>query len=175
MEKKPRTILLTGDGKGKTSSALGMALRAAGHGMRVFFLQFMKKRSDIGEVAALARFPEIEFVQAGLGFVPPRTSPAFAGHCAAAAKGLALAREKILSGEYDMVALDELCGAVSLGLLSESDALETLRLAGEGTILVATGRGAPQSLVDFADTVSRIDCVKHGYETGWPAMKGVEL
>ena len=175
MGNKARTVLLTGDGKGKTSSALGMAMRAAGHGMRVFFLQFMKKRSDIGEVAALSRFPEIEIVQGGLGFVPPQSSPAFQAHRDAAQETLSLARDKIASGVYDMVVLDELCGAVSLGLVEESDALDVLRLARESSILIVTGRGAPRSLVDFADTVSRIECVKHGYETGWPAMKGVEL
>ncbi len=175
MDKKPRTILLTGDGKGKTSSALGMALRAAGHGMKVLFLQFMKQRSDIGEVAALSRFPEIELVQAGLGFVPPQSSPAFQAHRDAAEKALAIAGEKIASGIYDMVVLDELCGAIGLGLLRDTDALEALRTAKENTILVVTGRGAPRSLVDFADTVSRIECVKHGYDAGWPAMKGVEL
>lgn len=174
-EKSPRVVLLTGDGKGKTSSALGMAMRAAGHGMRVFFLQFMKQRRDIGEAAALARFPEVEFVQSGLGFVPPATSPAFARHKDAAEAGLADAAAKIASGEYDMVVLDEACGAIALGLLDAGAVLAALRQARPGSVIVLTGRDAPQSLVDFADTVSHVDCVKHGYETGWPAMKGVEL
>ena len=227
MNERQRVVLLTGDGKGKTSSALGMALRAAGHGMRVFFLQFMKARSDVGEVAALRRFPEVEFVQCGRGFVPPPSSPAFAAHRDAARDGLSLSRQKIASGDYRMVVLDEICGAISLGLLDESEVLGVLRSAtrpeglvnppcpatrpeggsaspheatssqaaplcpalhpeggsaspleatpSRGRVLVLTGRGATPALVAFADTVSRVDCVKHGYDAGWPAMEGVEL
>jgi cob(I)alamin adenosyltransferase len=170
-----RIVVLTGDGKGKTSSALGMALRAAGHGMKVAFVQFLKARADVGEVAALARFPEIDLVQTGCGFVPPASSPGFARHRAAAEAGLARVRERLASGGFDMVVLDEVCGAVSLGLLAESAVLETLDQARPGVILVLTGRDATPGLMARADTVSRIDAVKHAYEPGWPAQAGVEF
>jgi cob(I)alamin adenosyltransferase len=172
----PRVVLLTGDGKGKTTSALGMALRAAGHGMRVSIVQFIKSRGDTGEVKALSRFPEVEIVQCGLGFIPPRTEERkLCQHRVAAEKGLETAAGKMSDPHVKMVVLDEICGAIYAGLLAEERVLEIIEDAHPGLIVVLTGRNASQGLIDRADTVSRVDCVKHGMAAGWVAQDGVEL
>ena len=175
MGRQGRIVLLTGDGKGKTCAALGMSLRAAGHGMRVMFLQFIKHDPSTGEIAALAKIPEVDIVQAGLGFVPKTESPRFSDHRQAALAALDKARQAVESGEYSMVVLDEVCGAVTCGLVAETDVLGILDLARADMCLVLTGRGATDALIEAADTVTDLQHVKHPYESGLPAQKGVEL
>ena len=160
---KPRVILLTGDGKGKTTSALGMVLRAAGHGMRVALIHFIKCDRDTGENRALARFPEVEVHFCGCGFVR-NPSPAH----------LERHRAAVQAPEPDMVVLDEICCAVSLGLLDAADVVAAVRIAPAGKIVFLTGRQAAPALVALADTVSDIACVRHGRDAGWPAQPGVE-
>ena len=174
MTKQPRILLFTGDGKGKTTAALGMALRAAGHGMRVLVLQFVKQDAATGEMAAIESIENIDIVQTGRGFVPAPEDPQYAEHRKAAQAGFARAVEAVLSGKYTLVVLDEICPAVARGLVSEKDVLELLdRLAGE-MIVVLTGRDATPGLVDRADTVSEIRCTKHAFQSGRPSQKGVE-
>ena len=175
MDRKGRIVLLTGYGKGKTCAALGMSLRAAGHGMRVLFLQFIKQDASTGEIAALAKIPEVDIVQTGLGFVPKNESPQFADHRQAARAALDKARQAVQSGEYSMIVLDEVCGAVACGLIDEDDVLGVLDLAGEDTCMVLTGRDATAALIEAADTVTDLQHVKHAYDSGVPAQKGVEL
>jgi len=175
MPKRPRVVLLTGNGKGKTCAALGMALRAAGHQMRVLVLEFLKHDASTGEIAALERIPEVDIVQVGLGFVPPPDSPRYSEHRDAARDALDKAREAIASGEYSMVILDEVCGAVTCGLIAEADVLGMLDIASPDMCLVLTGRGATDGLIEAADTVTDLHHVKHPYEKGAPAQKGVEL
>jgi cob(I)alamin adenosyltransferase len=175
MHRQGRIVLLTGYGKGKTCAALGMSLRAAGHGMRVMFLQFLKQDASTGEIAALAKIPEVDIVQAGLGFVPKAESPQFANHRQAAGAALDKARQAVESGEYSMVVLDEVCGAVTCGLIAEGDVLGILDLARADMCLVLTGRDATDALIEAADTVTDLRHVKHAYESGRPAQKGVEL
>ena len=103
-----RVLLFTGDGKGKTTAALGLALRACGHGLRVLALQFVKA-APTGELAAARHLPGFELVQCGRGFVPAPNSPAFEEHCRAAAAGLELAAEAMRSERYGLVILDEIC------------------------------------------------------------------
>ena len=180
----PRVILLTGDGKGKTTSALGMVLRAAGHGLKATLIHFIKNRRDTGEAIALARLPEVEVLYCGRGFVRAPSPAQLARHRSAARHGLAIARERlqspepagqaIRSGEYDMVVLDEICGAVALGLLDAQDVAEAVRSAPPGKIVILTGRQAAPGLLALADTVSEIACVRHGLDAGWPAQPGVE-
>ena len=174
-ERKSRMVLITGDGKGKTSSALGMVLRAAGHGLRVCVIQFIKNRKDTGEVRALALLPGVETHLCGEGFVLPKGGPAFDVHQRAAAAGWALARQRLVGADFDMVVLDEICGALALGLLDITDVLDALKTAAPGKVIVLTGRDACPELIALADTVSRIACVKHGLDAGWPAQNGVEL
>ena len=172
--RQTRIVLLTGDGKGKTSSALGMILRATGHGLRVCLIHFIKADRRTGEALALARLPGVEVHFCGRGFVREPTPASLARHREAAAQGLALARERLQSPDTDLVVLDEICGAIALGLLDVRAAAEAVRAARPGMIVVLTGRNAPPELIALADTVSRIDAVKHGLETGWSAQPGVE-
>lgn len=174
--KKNRIIVITGDGKGKTTSALGMVVRAVGHGLRACVIQFVKDRRDTGEVRALALLPGVELHVCGDGFVlPSDDGPACENHRRAAEAGLALARRKLADPSYGLIALDEICGAVALGLLGAATVCETITTASPGSVIVLTGRGAPPELVAVADTVSRIECVKHGYDAGCPAQPGVEF
>ena len=171
---QPRILLFTGDGKGKTTAALGMALRAAGHGMRVLVLQFVKQDAT-GELVAVESIGNIDIVQTGRGFVPSPEHAQFAEHRKAAQTGFARAVEAVRSGKYALVVLDEICVAVACGLVPEKDVLELLdQLAGE-RIVVLTGRDATPGLINRADTVSEIRCVKHALQTGRTAEKGVEL
>jgi len=171
---QPRILLFTGEGKGKTTAALGMALRAAGHGMRVLVLQFVKQDATTGELAAVESIENIDIVQTGRGFIPSPETPGFAEHQKAAQIGFAHANEAVLSGKYAMVVLDELCVAVARGLVPEKEVLELLDRLTDEMIVVLTGREATPGLISRADTVSEIRCVKHAYETGRQAQKGVE-
>jgi cob(I)alamin adenosyltransferase len=172
---KNRIILITGDGKGKTTSALGMVLRAVGHGQQVCLIQFVKARRDTGEARALALLGGVEAHVCGEGFVLPGQGPSVSAHRMAAEAGLMLAAEKLRNPAFGMVVLDEVCGAVALGLLDVQAVRTLLEEAAPGKVIVITGRDACQELVDMADTVSRVECVKHGMHEGWPAQKGVEL
>lgn len=174
MSEEPRILLFTGDGKGKTTAALGMALRAAGHGMRVLVLQFVKKDPTIGEMAAVASIENIDLVQTGRGFVPSPDQSQFSEHAEAAQTGFARAVEAVLSGQYGMVILDEICVAIARGILPEEDVIDLLGRLPRATRLVLTGRDATPTLIDLADTVSDMRCVKHALQTGRPAQKGVE-
>jgi cob(I)alamin adenosyltransferase len=171
---KARILLFTGDGKGKTTAALGLVLRAAGYGMKVRVIQFIKTRKT-GELDALRQFPQIEFTQPGRGFVFNKDMPDFAEHQQAAAAGLALADAAIRSGAYQLVVLDEICNAITAGLLNEAEVLEVVSAATPEMIVVLTGRGATPRLIELADTVTEMRCVKHGIDTGHAAQKGVEL
>ncbi len=168
-----RILIFTGEGKGKTTAALGMALRAIGHGMKVRIIQFIKCDGTVGEVAALAGNPLVELSQTGLGFVPPASSPQRAKHQAAAARGLELAREALAAADSPIVILDELCYAVAMGLVAEADALDLLRSA-KCNVVVLTGRGATEGMIALADTVTEMRAIKHGMASGWPAQDGVE-
>ncbi len=165
--------IYTGDGKGKTTAALGLLLRAAGAGLSVRVFQFLKK-GDYSEIHTLAaRFPEIEVTQLGSGqFINPKNIPP--EEIARAAKGFAQASEAVLSGRYDLVILDELCGAVAGGLIPEADVLRLLATKPERTEVVLTGRGATDALIAAADLVTEMRMVKHYYEKGVPARPGIE-
>lgn len=169
-----RVVLLTGDGKGKTTAALGMVLRAAGHGLKVCVVQFMKGRRDTGEARALPLLPGVELHVCGKGFVRQREGPVFEAHAEAARDGLRLAAGRLRDAAYGMVVLDEVCGAVACGLLDAAQVCAALDGASAGMVVVLTGRDACPELIETADTVSRIESVKHGMETGCPAQKGVE-
>ena len=167
-------IVFTGDGKGKTTAALGMAFRASGHGMKTCMIQFVKSDDTVGEIAAAAAAPWIEIHQTGLGFLPPLHGPKMAAHREAAQAGLRLAREAIHSGRYQMVICDEICFAVSRQLVDEAQVVELAASAAPELLLVFTGRYASASLMALADTVSEMRLLKHGYDSGVAAQDGVE-
>ena len=168
-----RVILITGDGKGKTTSAMGMVLRAVGHGLRVCVVQFIKKDCDTGEAKSLRSLPGVELHICGNGFVFKLEGKEYQQHVECAQRGMALIRQKIAEG-FDLFVLDEICGAVSLGLVKVESVLELLAVAGENTSFIWTGRNASEKLIDRADTVSSVECVKHGFDQGLPAQKGIE-
>lgn len=170
----PRVVLITGEGRGKTTSALGLLLRAVGQGQRVCLVQFMKQLRDSGELKALARLPEVEVRVSGRGFVPAPESRAFAAHCEAARVGLHHARARLCDPGYGMVVLDEICGAVAKGLVSETDVIEAIDQTHPHGVVVLTGRDASAALVARADTVSHVQHIKHAYEKGRSAQTGVE-
>jgi cob(I)alamin adenosyltransferase len=174
VDERGRILIFTGDGKGKTTAALGMALRAHGHAIPVAVIQFVKSDVKTGEFAVLSRMPGVAVFVTGRGFVPPETDPRFAEHRQAAEEGLRIASEAACSGRYGLVILDEGCYAVARKLIAEELVLRLLKEAAPGVTVVLTGRGATEGLIAAADTVSEIRCVKHGFDSGRQAQKGVE-
>jgi cob(I)alamin adenosyltransferase len=175
MAGKTRILIFTGEGKGKTTAALGMVLRAQGHGMPVAIIQFVKSDVNTGEFAAINALPGVEIFVTGRGFVPPEADPGFAEHRRAAEEGLRIASEAACSGRYGLVVLDEGCYAVARNLIAEALVLRLLEETPAEVVIVLTGRGATEGLIAAADTVSEIRCVKHGFDSGIKAQKGVEF
>lgn len=171
----PRILVFTGDGKGKTTAAMGMALRAAGHGLQVLILQFLKNDQKTGELTSLGEIDGITIRQVGKGFVPPADSPTYPQHQQAAIDALNLAKQAVADRQHDLIVLDEICGAISLGLIPEAHVLELLAQVPSTMHLVLTGRGATDALINAADTVTEMRCIKHAYENGMHAQKGVEF
>ena len=169
-----RILVFTGEGKGKTTAALGMSLRAAGHGMKVCLIHFVKSRKNVGEVLAISNIDNIDQHIAGLGFLPKPDTPEFLNHVKAAEEGLLLAEEIIKSEKYDLVVLDEICWAVYRNLIPESRVLELPGFMRDRSSLVMTGRFAGENIINIADTVTEMKKIKHAYESGVPAMNGIE-
>ena len=170
-----RILVFTGDGKGKTTAALGIALRAVGHGMKVKIIQFVKSDCSTGEIAALNMLPGVEIMQTGCGFIPSEANEKFTDHRQAAENGLKIAAEAIESGKYSVVILDEICVAVAKKLLDEAEVVEMVRGAAPDVTIVLTGRGASPAMIELADTVTNMNCVKHGMQAGIKAQEGVEF
>jgi cob(I)alamin adenosyltransferase len=173
--RKGLILINTGPGKGKTTAAMGTALRAVGNGMRVLMLQFLKGSWHYGELDAVKAFGD-NFVlkQMGRGFVKiggAETDPEDVRMVEAAWEE---AREAILSGEWDMVILDEINYAISYGMLDPGKVAETLGQRPEMVNVILTGRNAHPSLVEIADTVTEMRQVKHAYEQGVLAQRGIE-
>lgn len=164
--------IYTGDGKGKTSAALGLALRAAGHGLRTYVGQFMKGQS-YGELTAVEAMPAITIEQYGDVRCIHREEVT-SNHLDQARRGLARARERMLSGDYDIVVLDEVNVSIWFGLISEAEALAFLDERPAGVEVILTGRRAPQALIDRADLVTEMREVKHYYQQGVMARVGIE-
>ena len=162
----------TGNGKGKTTAALGLCLRAAGAGLKVYIAQFLKQ-GDYSEVKALKRFSDaIVLEQFGLGqFVKGQPTQA---EIDAARDGLEKARQELSSGDYDMVILEEANVAVAVGLFSVKDLLDIIRQKPEHVELVITGRGAAPEVIEEADLVTEMRAVKHYYDKGVQARIGIE-
>jgi cob(I)alamin adenosyltransferase len=162
----------TGDGKGKTTAALGLALRASGHGMHTYIGQFMKGQ-QYGELDALRNHPLITIEQYGdLRCI--RREEVTSEHVSQAQRGLERARVAMLSGGYDIVVLDEANVAIWFGLLTVEDVLAFIDGKPERVEVVLTGRRAPQELVDRADLVTEMREVKHYYAQGVLARDGIE-
>ncbi len=163
----------TGDGKGKTTAALGLALRAAGHGLRTYIGQFMKGR-PYGELEALRAHPLITVEQYGDPNCWVRRDQITPEQVAMARRGLERAREAMLSGRYDIVVLDEVNVALWFGLLTLEEVMAFLDQRPEGVEVILTGRRAPQELIDRADLVTEMREIKHYYQQGVLARDGIE-
>jgi cob(I)alamin adenosyltransferase len=168
-------LINTGPGKGKTTAALGTALRAAGNGMKVLMLQFLKGSWHYGELDAVQAFGE-NFVlkQMGRGFVKMGGAETDPEDIKMVEEAWAEARAAILSGAWDMVVLDEINYAISYKMLDAAAVAETLREKPEMVHVILTGRNAHPLLVELADTVTEMREVKHAYQKGILAQRGIE-
>ncbi|MHB8766294.1 MAG: cob(I)yrinic acid a,c-diamide adenosyltransferase [Deferrisomatales bacterium] len=169
-------VVITGPGKGKTTSALGMAVRACGHGLRVSILQFMKGDLYAGEWDGVKRMNcPVEIVQTGKGFCGIQGNPyPWEEHRANAQDAIRVAREKLLSGAYDILILDEINNAVKLKLVDLEQVLELLEHRPPLLHLVLTGRDAHPRVIELADTVSEIHEVKHAYQQDIEPQPGID-
>ncbi len=167
-------VVLTGNGKGKTTAALGMALRAAGQGMKVLILQFIKGAWSYGELEALKRFEEITIEPLGSGFTWRKESLEEDERLAGSGWERAVAAME--GSSYEMIILDELNYVLSYGLLPLKSVLEAVAKRPKNLHLVITGRGAPDDLVAAADLVTEMRQVKHPFhEQGVKAQRGIEF
>ncbi|WP_315905699.1 cob(I)yrinic acid a,c-diamide adenosyltransferase [Priestia koreensis] len=175
MKDKGRLLVYTGDGKGKTTAAMGLAIRAAGREKRVLIIQYIKSRTT-GEQASLKKLG-IDMHQTGIGFTWTKTPQE---HRDALQKAWALTKEKIMSGGYDVVILDELNNALAIerfpidDVLPLQEVLHLIKNRPEHMHLVITGRSAKQQLIDLADLVTEMNPIKHYYDEGVPAIVGIE-
>ena len=174
-------IVYTGHGKGKTTASLGIVLRALGHRWRVLVIQFFKGDWPVvfGEVEMGKQLsPQLEVLQLGKGFVKHMgDAKPFEEHLAAARETLRIAREKIASGVYDLIVLDEIIYAIDYAgvqLVSLDDVLALLDAKPPSLHLVLTGRNAPQALIDRADLVTEMREIKHPWQQKIPAQVGID-
>jgi cob(I)alamin adenosyltransferase len=169
-------LINTGPGKGKTTAAMGTALRAVGSGMRVLMLQFLKGSWHYGELDAVKAFGD-NFImkQLGRGFVKVGGAETDPEDIRAVEEGWLEARQAILSGEWDIVVLDEINYAIGYGMLDPARVVETLKERPQMVHVILTGRNAHPSLVEIADTVTEMRQVKHAYEGGVLAQRGIEF
>jgi len=176
----------TGDGKGKTTAALGLALRAVGHGLRVCFVQFAKSDWDKGERKAVEclspQFALFSFAAPRWGDpskAPPGTPwwllPPSEEDRTQAQEGLAFARRALTEGDYDLVVLDEVFAALRHGLVTLDQVLEVIRSRPAHVELVMTGRNVPPEIVEAADLVTEMRAVKHPFAQGVGARRGIEF
>jgi len=175
MADKGLILLYTGNGKGKTTAALGQALRAAGHGFNITIIQFIKNQQHTGEIKAAKEIlaDHLEIHPMGTGFTWDAKDPEEVRQ--AAVKGWELARQKIAGGRYKMVILDELTYTLNYGLVDEDEVLDFLKEKPAGVHIVITGRDASDRLIDTADLVTEMQEIKHPYQNGGKAIKGIEF
>jgi cob(I)alamin adenosyltransferase len=166
--------IYTGDGKGKSTAAFGLALRAAGCGLKAVIIQFMKRGEWYGEIKSFAKLPEIELHSFGCeGFIK-KGAPTPAEHIKQAQAALDKTRRILQERETDVLILDELNNAIYFGLVTEEEVRELLDMKPPHTELVITGRNAPDYLLQAADLVTEMLEIKHPYRQGIPARLGIE-
>ena len=168
-------LINTGPGKGKTTAAMGTALRAVGNGMRVLMIQFLKGSWHYGELDAVKAFGD-NFVlkQMGRGFVKVGGAETDPEDVRLVEAAWAEARDAIYSGDWDMVVLDEINYAIGYGMLDQAIVAEALRQRPEMVHVILTGRNAHPLLVELADTVTEMREMKHAYQKGILAQRGIE-
>ncbi|MCK4546705.1 MAG: cob(I)yrinic acid a,c-diamide adenosyltransferase [Candidatus Eisenbacteria sp.] len=164
----------TGNGKGKTTAALGAALRACGHGLSVWMIQFMKGSDEYGEVRIAAEIPGFSLMQTGLPTFVDRSCPGTDDR-RLAEKGWKKAWEILRAGNHDVIILDEINVAVDYGLVPLEDLVRFIEEKPRTTELILTGRSAKQEIMDRADLVSEVVEVKHHYQRGVAGRRGIEF
>ena len=168
-----RILIFTGDGKGKTSAAIGTVIRALGHGLKVYIVLFMKGDYLYGERKILSKLPGVTVESFGSSqFIDPDNIKP--GEKEEAEKALAAAREAVLGGEYDLVVLDEVNLAVAFNLVGVDGVLGLIEAKPEGVELILTGRQADKELVRAADLVTECLKIKHPYDSGVEGREGFE-
>lgn len=169
-------LVLTGPGKGKTASTFGMALRALGYGQQVAVVQFIKHDGSYGEVVALRQFLNAEVVCSGVGFTGGARDEGVRERPASAARqGWLTALERLKDDSVDTVILDEIFYPLNYGFIPVADVVEALQHLASGKVVVLTGRDVPAEIVNMADTVSSVECVKHAFQQGIKAQENVEF
>jgi len=166
-------IVITGNGKGKSTSAFGMVARALGHGMKVGVVQFIKSRTDTGEEAFLGKQPGVEWHVTGDGFTWDTQNRE--QDIATAQRGWAIAARMLADPAYQLVVLDELTYLLSYGYLDADTVLDALAHRPPMQHVVVTGRAATGALIELADTVSVIADEKHAFRAGVKAQPGIDL
>lgn len=167
-------IVFTGNGKGKTTSALGQAFRAIGHGFPVCMIQFIKGNRNHGELDSAKRFGDLMEVHVmGRGFT--WTSDDLDKDISAAREAWEFARKKIREHRHRIVILDELTYLIAYNMIDESEIIETLKTRPDNMHIIVTGRGASEELIKAADLVTEMVDVKHPYESGIKAQRGIEF
>ena len=170
-------IVYTGGGKGKTTAALGMALRAVGYGHKVCMIQFIKGSWHYGEMDSSKKLaPEFELVAIGKGFVGilDDTSPK-EDHEKYAEEAIKMCKDKILSEKYDLIILDEINYAVNLGLINIKSVMDLIKLKPKKLDLVLTGNHAKEEILKLADLVTEMKEIKHPFQSGIKAKKGIDF
>jgi cob(I)alamin adenosyltransferase len=166
--------IFTGNGKGKTTAALGTVIRAAGHGLKVFVIFFIKGDYASGEYSTLSRLPDVKVASFGLRrFIDPNNvDPEEKAQAKAA---LAAAREAITGGTYDLVVLDEINVALDFKLIDPDDVMQLIKDKPPHVELILTGRNADSRLIEAADLVTEMVKIKHPFDKGIKARKGIEF
>lgn len=173
-KKKGLLIVFTGDGKGKTTAALGTAMRCCGHKLCSCMIQFVKGSWSSGEMVAVGCLKEFMEIHAmGRGFI--KNGEGLEEHREAALKAWKFAKNVMASGRFDLVILDELTYPLNLKLLDEEEVISFLAHRREDLHVIVTGRNAPQSLIDAADLVTEMRDIKHPYDKGIFAQKGIDF
>jgi cob(I)alamin adenosyltransferase len=174
--RKGLVIVHTGPGKGKTTAALGTALRAVGQGLKVLMVQFIKGSWHYGELDAARMLGEERFkiLPMGRGFVKVGAEEPHPEDIRLTQEAWEFARENMLSGQYDLVILDEINYAISYKMLDPGVVVEALKKKPEMVHVILTGRNAHPSIVALADLVTEMRLVKHPYQKGMPAQRGIE-
>lgn len=180
MERRGLVMVNTGSGKGKTTAAMGQAVRAVGAGMRVLMIQFLKGQWRVSEIEGLRHLPGFELRRMGLGFTfPERSTRPLSEHQAAIAAAWEVAVAEVMSDRWDLIILDEINNVLSDPelnvVVSIQDVLGLLERRPKRLHVLLTGRGAPPELVSAADLVTEMVAVKHPYEAGIPAQKGIDF
>jgi cob(I)alamin adenosyltransferase len=170
-------IVYTGNGKGKTTASLGMALRAIGHGLRVCMVQFIKGEWHYGELNSIKKLePDFELIVAGKGFIGIIDDDhAFEEHVRAAKTALDIVEQKISLDTFDIIILDEINYALHLGVLQLADVMKILQNRPKHLSLILTGNHACEEIITLADLVTEMKEIKHPYKKGIKAKRGIDF